>query len=46
MTSNKIQKNEIGGACSMCEGKRNAYRYLAVNPKERENLGDLSVNEW
>jgi len=34
----------MGGACSMYEGRRSAYRILRGNPSERDHLEDPSVD--
>jgi hypothetical protein len=40
----KIEKNEMGGACS-ADGERTAvYRVLMGNPSEREHCGDRGLD--
>jgi hypothetical protein len=40
----KIEKNEIGGACSSDLEGRVVYRVLVENLRKRDHLGDLGVD--
>jgi hypothetical protein len=40
----KIEKNEMGVACSKFGGKRGAYRHLVGKPKGNRPLGDPGVD--
>ena len=41
----QIEKNEIGGACSMYEVRRHAYRVLVGKSEERDHLEDPGRDE-
>jgi hypothetical protein len=44
-TGDKIEKNEMGGACSACGGKGDVYTgFWWRNLRERDNLGDPDVD--
>jgi hypothetical protein len=40
----QIQKNEMGGACSMYGERRRTYRILVGRPQGRNTLGDTGVD--
>jgi hypothetical protein len=40
----KIEKNEMGGACSTCGEGRGMYSVLVGDLKERDHLGDTGVD--
>ena len=40
----KIEKNEMGGACSAYGDRRGIYRVLVGNLRERNHLGDPVVD--
>ena len=40
----KIEKNEMGWACSAYGGKRGVYRVLVGNLREREHLRDPGID--
>jgi hypothetical protein len=35
-----MEKNEMGGACSTCGGRRGAYRIMVRKPEGKNHLGD------
>jgi len=40
----QIEKNEVGGACSMCGGEKRCIQGLVGRPEESAHLEGLSVD--
>jgi hypothetical protein len=43
-SGDQIEKNEMGGACSIYGERRGVYKVLGGNPRERDHLEDPDVN--
>jgi hypothetical protein len=41
----KIEKNEMGGACSLYGGEKRCIQGCGRNPEERDHIQDTGINE-